>query len=322
MAPALSKLRPIFVGISVALFGVISVLSYKYFKEKEEDESEDNELTAKSSEETVVEDRLQELMLDLDHTNEKIVLCALCSLGNLTAFKEFQILVREYGGLTKIPELLEVTSLDVRIQALNVINNLAMDAENQAVLRSFIPSFVTQLHRATTNGLYLAATRVLTNFSTLDENHSLIVPHLSVLFELLHTSDSSVKLQILKILVNLSTNAQVTENQLETDAQMIRAIEGFIDFSVEYEILLRAVTCLANILSALNRRWHNRSRSLVSTAEFVPEDMQRKLEELLEHHNQEIVYYARTSLQALEPAVAREGSDSLTSIELIEALQL
>lgn len=46
-----------------------------------------------------------------------------------------QILVREYGGLTKIPELLEVTSLDVRIQALNVINNLAMDAENQAVLR-------------------------------------------------------------------------------------------------------------------------------------------------------------------------------------------
>ena len=48
---------------------------------------------------------------------------------------------------------------------------------------------------------------------------------------------------------------------------MIRAIEGFIDISAEYEILLRAVTCLANVLSALNRRWHNRSRSLVSTAE-------------------------------------------------------
>ena len=47
--------------------------------------------SAKSSEETVVEDRLQELMLDLDHSNEKIVLCALCSLGNLTAFKEFQV---------------------------------------------------------------------------------------------------------------------------------------------------------------------------------------------------------------------------------------
>ena len=46
-----------------------------------------------------------------------------------------QILVRDYGGLSKIPKLLEVTSLDVRIQALNVINNLAMDADNQAVLR-------------------------------------------------------------------------------------------------------------------------------------------------------------------------------------------
>ena len=43
--------------------------------------------------------------------------------------------MRDYGGLSKIPKLLEVTSLDVRIQALNVINNLAMDTDNQAVLR-------------------------------------------------------------------------------------------------------------------------------------------------------------------------------------------
>ena len=45
MAPTLSKLRPVSVGVSVAVLGVFSLLLYKYFQGKDKDESEDNELT-------------------------------------------------------------------------------------------------------------------------------------------------------------------------------------------------------------------------------------------------------------------------------------
>ena len=45
MAPALSKLRPVSVGVSVAVLGVVSLLLYRYFQGNDEDESEDNELT-------------------------------------------------------------------------------------------------------------------------------------------------------------------------------------------------------------------------------------------------------------------------------------
>ena len=45
MAPALSKFRPVSVGVSVAVLGVVSLLLYKYFHRNDEDESEGNELT-------------------------------------------------------------------------------------------------------------------------------------------------------------------------------------------------------------------------------------------------------------------------------------
>ena len=46
-----------------------------------------------------------------------------------------QVLVREYGGLRKISSLATSNSQSVKLQALNVMNNLAIDIENQRFLK-------------------------------------------------------------------------------------------------------------------------------------------------------------------------------------------
>ena len=43
--------------------------------------------------------------------------------------------MREYGGLAKISSFVQSSSSDVKMQALNVLNNLAMDIENQRYLK-------------------------------------------------------------------------------------------------------------------------------------------------------------------------------------------
>jgi len=257
----------------------------------------------------------------LESDDESSLLTALSKLGNLTAFKEFQALVREYGGLAKISSLVHSSSSNVKMQALNVLNNLAMDTENQRYLKSLIPD-LTHMLRHDSDTISLAVARVLTNLTAVDENHGLIIPHVFLLLEVLRASELTIKLQVLKILVNISTNPQVTENELEIDIQVIRGVGDFLDSSCDDEIVLRSVTCLANILSALRNRWQNRHRSQISTAEFVPENMELRLKELQHHENENIAWHAERALAALQPSVGGETPRTREKIDLIELLQL
>lgn len=319
MAPVHSKLSP---GATVcagfAFLGLL-YLAYRTFKGggvPRDAKEETDEIDTRN--------RVKVLLDSLESQEEDVVLGALCQLSNLTAFGEFQILVREYYGLTKIRALLCSRSVDIKIQALNVVNNLAMDIDNQTLLREIIPSLVGILKtpEPKSERTLLAVTRVLTNMTTLDQNHDLVIPHLIHLFEILKVSNSQIKLQILKILVNLSTNQKNTEDLLEIDLQIINAIDGFIAYDVPEDILLRALTCLANILLALNRRWQGDNKKFFSASEFVPVDMPARLEKLGHHSSEEIQMKSRSALSVLRGSLSGESSRSLTDAEIVNVLCL
>lgn len=199
-----------------------------------------------------------------------------------------------------------------------------MDVENQQFLKDLIPDLVALLchEYKASDSIGLAVTRVLTNLTTMDENHCLMTPHLYILLELLRDAEQPIKIQVLKILVNISTNSQVTENELETDIQIIRVVEDYIECTIDEEILLRAVTCLANILCALRNRWQNRHKSQISTAEFVSEDTEKRLYELQHHQNEDIVVHSGRALAALQPSVRGDTPRTRSDTDLIEVLQL
>ena len=59
----------------------------------------------------------------------------LCQNFYTFSFLYWQVLVREYNGLQKVASFIKSNSQNVKLQALNVINNLAMDVENQRFLK-------------------------------------------------------------------------------------------------------------------------------------------------------------------------------------------
>ena len=69
---------------------------------------------------------------------------------------------------------------------------------------------------------------------------------------------------IFKFLVNEKLNFQGIDTLFP---KIIRVVGDYVDVSFDEEILLRSITCLANILSALRNRWQNKHRAHISTAE-------------------------------------------------------
>eukprot|EP00795_Rhopilema_esculentum_P002089 gene2089-17660_t len=197
-------------------------------------------------------------------------------------------------------------------------------ATKQQYMHELIPDVVGLLRhdQCSSAMVILAAARVLTNLTTLDENHSLLLPHLQVLLEILRISELPVKLQVLKILVNISTNNNIVENELETDIQIIRAVSDVLGVTWDEEILLRTVTCLANILAALRLRWQNKSKSRIRTAEFVSEEMVQNLEELQQHKNEDIVSHTGRALAALQLPAEDRANTSISNVDMIEILRL
>eukprot|EP00794_Sanderia_malayensis_P006044 gene6044-6746_t len=330
MAPALSTLKNNFrsICLSIAAVGVMCLgyIAYRAINGPMKSKALEKP-TENDDKDDFGENRFKRLLELLDSVDDEKVSNSLRRLGTLTAFKEFQVLIRELGGLKRIMRLLKSESMAIKGQALNVMNNLAMNAENQVVLRDLIPDLAELLcQRDVPISVHLAVTRVLTNLTTLDENHDLLIPHAVHLFDLLKSSDKSIQLQILKILVNLSTNRQLTENLLEFDLQIIDSISDFVDYSIDEELLLRAITCLTNILSSLKLKWQIGNKRHLSVAEFVPSNMEEKLRELTQHSNEEIRTKSEIGLASLrEPGSLETSFDTSMSepaSDLVEILRL
>lgn len=274
---------------------------------------------------------LQSLLSALDDENigRHDLLHVLRCLANQCAFTKVQNSISELGYLEKIANILNYPDADIKKQTALLLNNLSLNEKNQNVLKYHIPKLIDILESRQKDGidasLNIAVVQALTNLTTLDDSHSCIIPHIdAILLEIRTTNIKQVKIQSLKILVNLSSNRKVCENDLELDAKLLCAIEPYITVSEDEDIVLRAISCAANVLTSLHRRWQDNQTPNIATPEFVNERLLTNIEQLSECGIGDIQLQAGRCLMALNtPTTPRSSqNNSMDAMDILDVLKM
>ncbi|XP_063052091.1 armadillo repeat-containing protein 10 [Engraulis encrasicolus] len=216
----------------------------------------------------------------------------LITLGNSAAFTTNQDLIREFGGLHIIAGFLTDTSADVRLQTLNAMNNLSMNIRNQQQLKVYIPRVLEMIEMSPVNSeLQLAALRFLTNMSVTDEHQHLMRHSVNLFLSLLVVSNEVTQVQVLKVLVNLSSNPDMIEDivQAQAPASVVLLCDCCTSVPVLLRLLafvgnLRAWTPSAQVVEAL--RW--RPDSLFCVLLDESSQLHHRLPLLLHHPDPEV----------------------------------
>ncbi|XP_066505029.1 armadillo repeat-containing protein 10 [Hoplias malabaricus] len=170
----------------------------------------------------------------------------LITLGNAAAFTVNQDLLREFGGLHIIAGFLSDPSPDIRVQTLNALNNLGMNIRNQDQLKIYVPSVVQLIEMSPVNSdLQLAALRLLTNLTVTDNHQHLMKNSITLLLSLLVVSNEVLQIQVLKVLVNLSSNPDLMDDivQAQAPASLVLLFDG----STKKDVLLRLLFFVGNL---------------------------------------------------------------------------
>ncbi|XP_073799164.1 armadillo repeat-containing protein 10 [Danio rerio] len=186
----------------------------------------------------------------------------LVTIGNSAAFTVNQDLLREFGGLHIIAGFLSDPSPEIRVQTLNTLNNLSMNIRNQEQLKIYIPPVLQLIEMSPVNSdLQLAALRLLTNLSVTDYHQHLMKTSITLFLSLLVVSNEVLQIQVLKVLVNLSSNPDLMDDivQAQAPASLIVLFDGCTSTSVLLRLLffvgnLRAWRPSAQVAEALRRR--------------------------------------------------------------------
>ncbi|MBN3320771.1 ARM10 protein, partial [Atractosteus spatula] len=110
----------------------------------------------------------------------------LVTLGNSAAFSVNQDFIREMGGLKIIGNLLSDPVIGIRVQALNALNNLSLNAKNQEQLKEYIPKVLEMIEISAVNSdIQLAALRLLTNLSVTNDYHHMMRNSITLFLSLL-----------------------------------------------------------------------------------------------------------------------------------------
>ncbi|XP_048466386.1 armadillo repeat-containing protein 10 isoform X1 [Rhincodon typus] len=201
---------------------------------------------------------------------------ALVTLGNSAAFSANQDLLRNLDGLSIIANCLFDEVISVRVKALNVLNNLSMNIANQKELkmtprwveglavrrmqrcscdldrlRIWIPQILEILRTTALNSeLQVASLRVLTNFSVTNNYHYMMTNYIPHFLKLLVEGTEKIKVQILKLLINLSANPDICHDLLSAQAPLSFLL--LFDSCVSKEVLLRLLILVANLKENLS----------------------------------------------------------------------
>ncbi|XP_071440237.1 G-protein coupled receptor-associated sorting protein 2-like isoform X1 [Hetaerina americana] len=186
-------------------------------------------------------------LVALLHSNDATLLeKTLTTIGNCGTFAANQDTLREAGCLFTLQNLLVYRNPSVQLAAVKALGNLALNAENQKELKAAIPillSFVTK--NLQSDKLTLSALLTLSNIAVLQDWHDEFYPVLHTLYNLVDNGNPQVKLQSLKLLINLSCNEDMVPSLLA--AQAPRRLIYLLDPSTNNEVLLRVLTLLANL---------------------------------------------------------------------------
>ncbi|XP_035828308.1 uncharacterized protein LOC101864094 [Aplysia californica] len=140
---------------------------------------------------------------------------------------------------------------ETMLQALcQVVTNFSLDPTTQALMEDSIPALVDVFSLDTTSeALQLSLLRPLINFSSEATYHSYYTGLVPRLFSLLDSGSPAVRVQSLKVLVNLSLDKDLVPNLLAAKAPS--CLLELLDLPTSNDIILRVVTLLANMEQSL-----------------------------------------------------------------------
>ncbi|XP_038597439.1 armadillo repeat-containing protein 10 [Tachyglossus aculeatus] len=195
---------------------------------------------------------LQKLIRLLEAEDPLVREKALITLGNSAAFSANQEIIRDFGGLPAIGNLLDDPTPKVKEKALDALNNLSMNLRNQEEIKVFVGKVCEEtLSSPLNSALQLAGLRLLTNMSVTNDYQHLVSDSISDFLHLLSAGNENTQVQVLKVLVNLSANPAMTKELLS--AQAPPSLISLFNGSVAREVLLRVVRLVANLNDHVGR---------------------------------------------------------------------
>ncbi|CAH0380601.1 unnamed protein product [Bemisia tabaci] len=201
----------------------------------------------------------------LHSTKDSVVEKVITTISNLSTFAANQNIFREVGCLSSLTSFLTHRNISVRLAALKALGNLALNADNQREMKDAIPILLSFVYKKQSNEeLTHCALLTLSNVAVLNEWHEEFQPILHNLYNLLDTASPKVKVQALKLLINLSCNEEMIPSLLA--AQAPKRLIYLLDGKTEDDILLRVVNLLVNLVRTA-RTYH-----LDPTLDLPPEE--------------------------------------------------
>ncbi|XP_067823985.1 armadillo repeat-containing protein 10-like [Heptranchias perlo] len=143
----------------------------------------------------------------------------LTSIYRIPGFSTSQELFRSEGGLSIIAESLEDPLNYIKVSAVTVFNFLSNDPINRDLLVKYIPQVLKLTTSTFQEFEQLPCLRFLTKMSHSHQNHHMLKHVIPDFFHLLQTGSSSIKFQVLQILINFSTNLDLTFDILNVQVQ-------------------------------------------------------------------------------------------------------
>uniref|UniRef100_A0A8C6G5Y5 Armadillo repeat-containing protein 10 n=1 Tax=Mus spicilegus TaxID=10103 RepID=A0A8C6G5Y5_MUSSI len=200
------------------------------------------DLTNGSYDDILNAEQLKKLLYLLESTDDPIITeKALVTLGNNAAFSTNQAIIRELGGIPIVGNKINSLNQCIKEKALNALNNLSVNVENQTKIKIYVSQVCEDVFADPLNSaVQLAGLKLLTNMKVTNDYQHLLSGSVAGLFHLLLLGNGSTKVQVLKLLLNLSENPAMTEGLLSV--QVDSSFLSLYDGQVANEILLRALT--------------------------------------------------------------------------------
>lgn len=188
----------------------------------------------------------------LGSTDEDLLVRTLTTISNCAAFTINQDHLCDAGCLPHLRELLCHECLAVRVATTQAVANMAVNERNQRLLQPCIPALLSAAVSCD-GGRHLQSVSLLclANLALCDEVHEAFCGSLHHLCNLVETAEGGMRLQTLKLLVNLSCNVDMVPHLLAAKAP--QNLHSLLEAS-DREVTLRVLTYLANVATCAAKR--------------------------------------------------------------------
>nr|XP_004652948.1 armadillo repeat-containing protein 10 [Jaculus jaculus] len=250
------------------------------------------DLTDGSHDEVLNAEQLEKLLYLLESTEDPVIIeKALVTLGNNAAFSANQAIIRELGGIPIVGNKINSPNDSIKEKALNALNNLSVNVENQIKIKIYVNQVCEDVISDTPNSaVQLAGLRLLTNMTVTNDHQHMLSNYITDLFHLLLSGNGSTKVQVLKLLLNLSENPAMTEGLL--NAQVDPSFLSLYDGQMAKEILLRVLTLFQNIKNCLQMEGHGANQPSFAKGSLFfllyGEECAQKMRALVYHHDEDV----------------------------------